>query len=437
MKAVLAVLLATLATSVRAQEITTDPLDDAPRIPRIAVGSKLLVGEDHPLYDLGDFAPKVEGSALVRAEWVPNSIKWWRAKDGLPLPVARLRVTVAAEPERALVRWRGRAIQLQGAETGSFVEIFAPLLELGEARVELDGKPAAAVRISPGVASATPPGARHSIDHSCSPWSVAVAGLDDAFASVSCRLIPVGRIGAEEPYVEVRWTAGGVSLPDGARPPFTAALRAGRPARTTVTGPDGKPRVVEVSGVVAPRLPLLRLAAGAGPYVLQSSAKSGNQIAGSAMIYGNLRLRSEGGLSIRAFEAAVSQSPLNTAFFNNLGVYFAYDIANVWDRRLRLTALLGMQGVSFAPRGLARKTYNEALFPQGFEISYFDAFGFNNKTLSGGMFLQPTTNKHYQNFWIRYGGRVFGELNYISWRSYDRSAKTWGVSAGIPIAALF
>ena len=38
-----------------------------------------------------------------------------------------------------------------------------------------------------------------------------------------------------------------------------AALRDGRPARTTVTGPDGKSRVVEISASVPSRLNRLRL----------------------------------------------------------------------------------------------------------------------------------------------------------------------------------
>ena len=120
--------------------------------------------------------------------------------------------------------------------------------------------------------------------------------------------------------------------------------------------------------------------------------------------------------------------------FNNFGLYFAYNVTRVLDRRLGLVALLGMQGISFAPRGLSRTVYNEAVFPQGFEISYSDAFGLKNKSLSGGMFFQTSTKKPYNNVWLRFGGRLFGELNYLSWSSGDRWAHMWGVSVGAPFA---
>ena len=155
------------------------------------------------------------------------------------------------------------------------------------------------------------------------------------------------------------------------------------------------------------------------------------------MLYGNFRLRTEDNLSLRAFEAAVGQSPARTSFFNNLGLYFAYDAVRVLDARMHLTVLLGAQAVTFAPRGLARPAYNEVIVPQGFELSYPDAFGFKNKSLSGGLFLQPGTSKRYQNLWVRYGGRWFGELNYLSWRSNARFATMWGFSVGAPLAQFF
>jgi len=99
--------------------------------------------------------------------------------------------------------------------------------------------------------------------------------------------------------------------------------------------------------------------------------------------------------------------------------------------------LLGMQIVTFAPEGLARRSYTKALAPQGFEISYPDAFGRKNETLSGGLFIQPTATTPYQNVWARYGGNWFSELNYISWRSNERYARMSGVSVGRAFASLF
>jgi hypothetical protein len=437
--AALVVLAFSLGARGNAQTSTGDPLDTAARIPRIAIGPLVLVGEDHPAPDLADFPATVESTgAAVSARWIPGSVKWVRSADGLALPRARLRIAVEAPPERLLLRWRGRAVVFQAGESGAFVEIFVPLLEGGLARLEVDGRPAAGIRIAAKAEPTGPPSVRHAIDHSCSPWNVSIKGLDDAYLSMNCRAIPVGRIGSEEALLEVHWTAAGVTLPDGSAPPLAAQLRDGRPARLTLIGPDGAPRLVELSAVVPPRLHRMRLAWGVGPYRLTSSAESGNDLAPSLTLYGNFRLRTaEDGMSLRAFEAAVSPNPATDAFFNNLGLYFAYDLARVWDARLHVTALLGMQAVTFAPRGLERSTYSTALAPQGFEIAYPDAFGRKNETLSGGMFLGTDTRKPYQNFWLRYGGRWFVEGNSISWRESDRFARMAGLSFGLPFASLF
>lgn len=424
-----------LTGAARAESESGDPLDDAVRSPRIAIGPLVITGDDHPIPDLADFPVTVEAHELdIEARWVEKSVRWLRAKDGLPVPRARLRVAVKAAPERLLLRWRGRAVQFQGGPDGSSAEIFVPLLDAGEARLEVDGKPSSRIRITARAASAN---GRHAIDHTCSAYRVQINGLDDAYLSMSCRMIPVGRVGSEEALLEVRWAAAGVTLPDGSAPPLTADLRDGRPARTTLIGPDGKSRVVELSAKVPPRLHRMNLAWGAGPYGLSSSAGSGNGPAGALMLYGNFRLRTEDNLSLRAFEAAVGQSPVHTSFFNNLGLYFAYDAVRAIDNRMRLTILLGAQIVTFAPRGLAHPAYNEVIGPQGFEVSYPNAFGVKNRSLSGGLFLQPGTSRRYQNMWVRYGGRWFGELNYLSWRTNDRYATMWGFSIGAPLAQFF
>jgi len=427
-RAALAFVCGAFISSSALAQVSRDPLDDAVRAPRVAIGPLVLTGEDHPSPDLADFPVVVEGKAPgLAASWVEGSVSWLRPKDGLAVPVGRLLVSVAAPPERVMLRWRGRAVQFQGGPDASSVELFAPLLDAGAGTLELDGKPAASIRVG-----ARPrPGARHAIDHSCSPWRLRFDGLDDAFLTANCRMAPVGRFGEESPLLEVRWASAGAGSP------MTAQLRDARPARATLTGPDGKSRIVELSASVPARFHRMRVAWGAGPYGLSSSGPSGNGPAGSLMLYGNLRLRTEDNLSVRAFEAAVGQSPVHTSFFNNLGLYFAYDAVRAMDQRLRLTVLLGAQIVTFAPHGLARPAFTEVIAPQGFEVSYPDAFGFRNKSLSGGLFLQPGTSKRYQNLWVRWGGGWFSELNYISWRDNSRYATMWGFSVGAPLARFF
>jgi hypothetical protein len=317
-------------------------------------------------------------------------------------------------------------------------ELFVPLFTPGqdEIRATIDGRDAARIGFERRADRARRAASRHAIDHSCTPWGVKIAGLDDAYLTASCRMVPIGPLVGQEPYLEVLWTAPDVVLANGAAFPLTTALRDGKPARTTVTGPGGKPRVVELSASVPPRLPRLRLAAGAGPYSLETRDSAGNHtgngVAGGLMLYGNFRIKDN--VSIRGFDAVVSQSPANTALFNNLGVYFAYDLKKFWDGRGKLVALLGGQALTFAPHGLGSASFNQVIAPQGFEFSYLHAFGNKNTTLSGGLFLQPSTSTPYQNYWLRYGRRCFGELNYISWRSYERSAKMLGVSVGFPLA---
>ncbi|MBI5202856.1 MAG: hypothetical protein HY925_14790 [Elusimicrobia bacterium] len=414
-----------------------DPLDLAARIPRLQVGVISLVGDDHPLFDLADFPVAVEPSAgIVTARWL-GAPRWVRYPDGMPVALGELHLSVKAAPERTLIRWRGKAAALQAEGDGSKAELFVPLLEGGEAEVLVDGKRVATVRSTARAPLATRKNRRHAIDHSCSPWRPKLSGLDDAFVTMNCRHVPVGPVFGAQTVVELQVAAAPATLPDGSPAVFTAHLRDGSLTRTSLLGPDGSSRIVEMAAQVNPVWHRLRLALGFGPYGLDSSAPKGNGATGSVMLYANYRLRPEDNLSIRAFDAAVTRDPSGAAFFNNFGLYFAHDLARVMDRRITLTALLGVQTVTFAPNGLSHETYGEGLAPQGLELTYLDAFGRKNRTLNAGAFVQPSDNKLYDNFWLRYGGRFFYELNYISWSSGNRRARMWGVSMGVPFTQLF
>ena len=78
------------------------------------------------------------------------------------------------------------------------------------------------------------------------------------------------------------------------------------------------------------------------------------------------------------------------------------------------------------------ETTSSLIYPQGFEVILKHAFGIENKHLTYGMFLSTSSSEPYTNSWIRYGGKVFYELNYINWKKGDKKMTMSGVSIGFP-----
>jgi hypothetical protein len=48
-----------------------------------------------------------------------------------------------------------------------------------------------------------------------------------------------------------------------------------------------------------------------------------------------------------------------------------------------------------------------------------------------------TTEELYRNIWLRGGGKVFYELNYITWGSDVAQIEMWGLSIGFPLFQAF
>jgi hypothetical protein len=225
---------------------------------------------------------------------------------------------------------------------------------------------------------------------------------------------------------------------DGSRPPFTSVFRDSNPVMTTIRDSQNQIRIVRMDAKLPNRLKRFKIAGGLGPYSFESQKDYQNKSknwAPSIMLYANYYINDE--LSFRAFEAAVSRGPMTDSFFNNFGIYFAYEIGKAFDRRIQAVALLGFQGLTFAHNGLNSSTFSQAIFPQGFEVTYLHSFGIKNSILGFGMFLLPSKENNYRNLWVRYGKKVFGELNYISWSLREMSTTMWGVSVGFPIGGLF
>ncbi len=413
---------------------------DVPYLFEIDMGP-LKIGEERFSVDLRDFpvqlvSPAPKAAPPVEAQWVPGSVEWFRNPQNLQFPRARIKIRSTLAAARVNLRYMDKVLSMREAGGSSEVEFFVSLFQPGDINIVVDGKPAGTIVVA---IKPRPDGTRRVVfDYSCAPYLVELNGIGDEFATVTCRLWRMGELGEEIPMLDVYWYVAGARMPDGTRPPFIASFRATGTSRMTVVGRDGRPRGVEIAVSLPPSLSRLRFAGGLGPYSFIAQKDIGikkNEYAPSAMLYGNFFLTDE--LSIRGFEALVSRDPAASAFFNNFGVYFAYELFRGWDKRVQLIALLGFQGLTFAYDGLKGTTFSQAIFPQGFELTYFHAFGKKGYNLGAGMFILPSVTNPYSNLWVRYGKRVFGEVNYISWSLGDRVATMWGVSVGFPLASWF
>ena len=177
----------------------------------------------------------------------------------------------------------------------------------------------------------------------------------------------------------------------------------------------------------------LKTALGLGPYLFEANDRLSYQnekVAPAWMLYGNYELLNT--TSIRFFNATVK----NEALFNNGGVYFAYELANVFDGRFQLVPLLGFQLLSF-DYNKSTATRHKIIYPQGFEAVYKHAFGLANWHLVYGMFISSSDEEPYKNLWLRFGKKWFGEVNYIEWQAGVYKVKTYGLSVGIPFLSFF
>ena len=146
------------------------------------------------------------------------------------------------------------------------------------------------------------------------------------------------------------------------------------------------------------------------------------------MIYGKFDLNDTS--SFKVFDALL----YSKSRFNNSGIYFSYDLADAFDGRILLNALLGFQGLHYRFNSTSPTEFR-LLYPQGFEVVYKHAF-VENYHATYGMFLSTSAEK-YTNAWLRYGKKNFLELNYINWGHGTSSMKMWGLSIGIPFLSAF
>lgn len=391
--------------------------------------AKFSIGESRIKLDQSEFAIKNTDSN-IEVHFISDSVQWIRNEANLLVPRSMVGITIKNNDHNIILHYLNKTIipvkHEQNFYTELYVDLFNPnVIEVYRANQIIDR----ITFVSKGTKDAK---SKQLIDYSCVPYQLNIEGIDDEYLSVGCKMEAIGKMFSQRPRLEVTISSTNLISENGERPPYTIYLQDNSPVIFKLKNDQGDLKTISVKAKIPERLTRLKLAAGIGPYIYNSeklNATTNGQIAPSYMLYGKFDLTPT--TSFKAFDALVYAKTL----FNNSGMYFSYDLAEIFDGRILINTLLGFQGLHYK-YDKASSTKFEMLYPQGFEVIYRHAFGIENKHLTYGMFLSTDSNE-YTNAWIRYGGRFFWELNYINWAHTPNKISMYGLSIGFPIFEAF
>lgn len=397
--------------------------------------STAWAGESLQVYsDLDDFNIPLDRFA-VDIEWKgeasvpmyitisPDSLTWRWLDDGNKLPQLILAVTLQSQrPIRFRYKNQVYIPEQKGADEKRLfltVDVFSnDVVWIVEGRNELG-----MIRVSPDDDYF-----RHHyvyLHHSCLPFELNLSGIKDRYSSLSCDFHPgPRRIG----ILDVSFLPAESRLEDDSDPPYRLQFTGDSMTRIDLALKNNESFQVGLNARVPNYVPQFKTALGYGPYYFEAEA-NGERVAehltASYMIYGKYDMSKTA--SFRFFDALLNSGSL----FNNLGGYFAYEVGSTADRRLIVVPLLGFQSISFR-KSKNDRLFHQLIYPQGGELVYRHAFGWQNYHLIYGMFISTMEKVRYENIWLRFGKRVFWEVNLINWQFEHRRAHMWGLSVGLP-----
>jgi hypothetical protein len=398
---------------------------------------KVNIGDSRLKLRVKDFKIKLNLSRNIPSKVVlkKGSIQWIRVNDVLLTPRARLAIYFKGNASDFHIKYRNQSILMQQRKKLAVTQFYVSLFQFDKAKIYYKGKEIGKISFH-AKENTISKRKTHLIDYSCSRNNIKIKGMDNEYISLGCRTQRVGKFGKEKPMTEILWSSANYKLLDNSEAPYIAVFMDSKPVKIKVKNQFNEVKEIEISARIPKRLHRLNVAYGLGPYAfnttfardpkdLEPNTFEVNEepMAPAFMLYFNFKLSPE--TSVRGFNALVAKKSI----FNNLGVYFASDLAKVSDNKLTITTLLGMQHLYFQFDSKS-KIINEPIFPQGIEANYNHAFGIENYLVGGGAFLSPSESYDYQNIWVRWGKGIFWELNYIYWKKDEFSVKTWGLSAG-------
>jgi hypothetical protein len=405
----------------------------------------------NPLADLqvDDFEPFWEGSALPNVSVVleKESLQWVRTLDVLVLPRARMRLTFATPTTLRVY---------QGAfSTGGRLldQIDFPVALMNNSqniirvRIEENGQEVERqlrIRFRPRMAS-------HQqlvyIDSSCSRYNVKAdwlslpeskPPLQASWAYLGCRFLTTKgdqfRTSALEMYIY--WdglTEDSAIAVDRLRTepilPGVWALRlSSLPGRILLKNAQGQE--LQINYNLSERHYLGSLGVGIGPYFSEFNGVGEYDLGWSPLltIYGSVFINES--IRVVGFDA----TSISNRLWTDLGLYLSAENAKMFDERMTMSLLIGGHVIAFRTDG---KNHAEPSFPQGFEFIYADAFKRGHSMSFGGFVYPEIAGRSYYNLWIRWGGKIFGEINFLEAKeSFDNesvSSKSLGLTFGFPL----
>jgi hypothetical protein len=317
-------------------------------------------------------------------------MQWVRLNEVLLMPRAKLKIDLVGTSQDFHLRYLNRSFLFQQKGDRVYAEVWVSLFRPEPIEIFQRGKMFEVINVETTKKNAQ--ASTTLIDYSCAPWHLELSGLENDYVSVGCKMHRSGKIGSEVPQLEIYWTSSSYRLLDLSSPPYVALVTTSEPISFTVTNHQQELKIVTITTKLPHRMPRLRLGFGLGPHQFNSKAEERperREFTGSYFLYGNLYLAE--GISLRAFNAYTKTS----AMFNNAGLYYATDIAQLLDKRLTVTTLLGAQILTYDT--VRDQRYNEAIYPQGGEFIWHHPFGLKNYRLTGGLFVDLSQAYSYQN----------------------------------------
>lgn len=396
--------------------------------------------------DAEDFYFEWENSMpMVESAFVEkNSLQWVRVLDVIVLPRGLARVQFKS-PVSVRVNYAGYSTGGEQLKSVEFpVALFSHPENKISLRLEYQGKTYQSVLRLKYRALKSNDHSRIYIDTSCSRHGVKAdwqAGADtkEAWVYVGCRLVITESDPHRKSTLEmfIFWERPGAVegiLIDGLSShsilPSLFALRLNAvPGRTSLV-PEAGPGL-DISYSLSERHYLGSLGLGLGPYLSEFNGEGQYDVGWSPLLtlYGSLFINES--LRIVAFDA----TSISNRLWTDLGLYLSTENAKMFDQRMVFNLLFGGHVVGFHADG---QVHVVPSFPQGFEFIYADAFKKGHNMSLGGFIYPEINGRSYYNLWWRWGGKVFGEINYLaakeSFRDQSVSSKSVGLTFGFPLA---